>query len=422
VGKGGDEVKNLKTIIRREYSQRVRSKWFLISTFMAPILFLALGVGPVVFETAQENTRRTLGVVDETGVLGSRVIPRLEERGFTIRESAPGTEAELRRETVTGDIGGYLVIGPETLTQGHLTYYGLRGPGALSGMTIRGVVAQAALEVRLAELGEEGELELLMGGGALDLQLLQGTEGTREGDPEFAGAFAGAFLLYMVIVMYAAAVMRATLEEKTGRIVEILISSVRPSELMLGKILGVGSVGLTQLLVWILIGTMAFVVGLPALITARPDLADPEVIARALPGPGLVALFFAFFLGGYFLYAAIYAAIGGMCSTEEEAQHAQFPVVFLLFVPMMILLPVVEDPNSTMAVVMSLVPFFTPVIMYARMGAGAVPLWQLLLAVALLFSSVLVMARVAGRVYRVGILMQGKRPTLRELWRWSRQA
>ena len=114
--------------------------------------------------------------------------------------------------------------------------------------------------------------------------------------------------------------------------------------------------------------------------------------------------------------------MGGMCSTEEEAQQAQFPVVFLLIVPMMLLFHVIEDPNSTLAVVTSLVPFFTPVIMYARMGAGTVPLWQLLLALALLFSSVVVMARVAGRIYRVGILMQGKRPTLQELWRWSRQA
>jgi ABC-2 type transport system permease protein len=252
--------------------------------------------------------------------------------------------------------------------------------------------------------------------------LEEGPGGVGEGEPEFTGAFVGALLLYMVIVIYAAAVMRATLEEKTGRIVEILISSVKPSDLMLGKILGVGSVGLTQVLVWVLFGIAAFVLGLPALVSARPELADPAFFARALPGPGLVVLFFAFFLGGYFLYAAVYAAIGGMCSSEEEAQHAQFPVVFLLVLPMMILLPVIEDPNSTLAVVTSLIPFFTPVIMYARMGAGGVPSWQLALGMVLLFSSVLVMARVAGKIYRVGILMQGKRPTLGELWRWTRQA
>jgi ABC-2 type transport system permease protein len=416
-------MRSLGPILRREYLQRIRSRWFLVSTFLVPVLFLGLGVGPVVYETARENTRRTLAVVDETGVLGSRVAEGLEAAGYTVEEVSPGAETELGERVLSGELGGYLVLGREALTRGRIGYYGMEGPGAFSGMTIRGVVTQAALEVRLTELGRAEDLDALMSGGALDVRLLEESQSMMAGeDPELAGAFVGAFLLYMVIVMYASAVMRATLEEKTGRIVEILISSVRPSDLMLGKILGVGSVGLTQVFVWVLCGVAAFVFGLPALVAARPDLADPDVVLRALPGPGLVALFLAFFLGGYFLYAAVYAAIGGMCSTEEEAQHAQFPVVLLLVLQVMILLPVVENPDSTMAVATSLVPLFTPVIMYARMGAGGVPDWQLALSLVLLLSSVLFMARIAGKIYRVGILMQGKRPTLPELWRWTRQA
>jgi ABC-2 type transport system permease protein len=247
--------------------------------------------------------------------------------------------------------------------------------------------------------------------------------GLSEGDPEFMGVFVGTMALYMVILLYAVAVMRATMEEKTGRIVEILVSSVRPGHLMLGKILGVGSVGLTQLAVWVGMGILAVTLGLPALTAARPEAAaDPAFIAGALPGPGQAALFLALFLGGYFLYAGVYAAVGAMCSTEEEAQQAQFPVVILLALPVLFLMPVMEDPGSTLAVVASLVPFFTPILLYARVGTGDVPLWEVLAALFLLYGAVLAVAWVAGRVYRVGMLVQGKRPTLPELWRWVREA
>jgi len=257
----------------------------------------------------------------------------------------------------------------------------------------------------------------------MEVSLLQeGGGGTKEDEPQFIGVFAGTMLLYMVILLYAVAVMRATLEEKTGRIVEILVSSVRPGTLMLGKILGVGSVGLTQLAVWVAFGIVMLTLGLPALVAARPEMADPAFIAGALPGPGLAALFIALFLGGYFLYAAVYAAVGAMCSTEEEAQQAQFPVVMLLVVPVIFLMPIMENPNSTTAVVASFVPFFTPILMYARAGTGLIPLWQVLASLSLLYGAVLVVAWVAGRIYRVGILMQGKRPTLPELWRWVREA
>jgi ABC-2 type transport system permease protein len=191
---------------------------------------------------------------------------------------------------------------------------------------------------------------------------------------------------------------------------------------MLGKIIGVGSVGLTQLAVWILCGTVAFTLGIPALVAARPDLVDPEVVAQALPGAGLMVLFVVLFLGGYFLYAALYAAVGAMCSTEEEAQQAQFPVIFLLVPSIILLMPVMETPNATWAVIASMFPFFTPVLLYARVGAGTVPLWQIGLSVTLLYLGVLGVAWVAGRIYRVGILMQGKRPNLPELWRWVREA
>ncbi len=416
-------MRTLIAVIRREYLQRVRSKWFLVSTFAAPAFMIVAMVLPIIYESSREEARRKLALVDETGVLADRMEPALEAAGFTVEQAPTGSLDSLRVLAVAGELGGYLLLNDESLSRGHTTFFGSEGPGSIRGMTIRGVVVQSALEARLVETGSNADLRALLSGGTMDIRILEEEGGgTTESEPEFVGVFTGAMLLYMVVLMYAAAVMRAALEEKTGRIVEILISSIRPWELMLGKIIGVGSVGLTQLAVWILGGVLALTFGLPALVAARPDLADPQTIAQALPGFGLVALFLALFLGGYFLYAGLYSAVGAMCSSEEEAQQAQFPVVIFLIVPVLFLMPVMENPGAPLSVIMSMVPFFSPVLLYARAGAGSVPLWQIGTSLALLYAGVWVVAWVAGRIYRVGILMQGKRPTVPELWRWVKEA
>ena len=413
----------LKAVIRREYIQRVRTKWFLVATFAAPAFFIIMAVLPIMLEEGRQETRRTIGLIDETGLLAERVEPRLEEAGFIVEPAAPGSEEFLQAQALDGELGGYMILDREALNRGHSTFVGPRGPGAIRSMTLRGVVVQSALEVRLAEVGAEVDLDALFAGGSMDLQLLEeAASGADEDEPEFIGVFVGAMLLYFVVLMYAAAVMRAALEEKTGRIVEILVSSVRPWELMLGKIIGVGSVGLTQLAVWMACGILAMTLGIPALAAARPDLANPEAVVQALPGLGLAGLFVVLFLGGFFLYAAVYAAVGAMCSTEEEAQQAQFPVIFLMVAPILMLMPIMQGPNETWAIVASMVPFFSPVLLYARAGAGEIPVWQVLLSLTFLYLSVWGVAWIAGRIYRVGILMQGKRPTLPELWRWVREA
>ncbi len=416
-------MNGLLPVLRREYLQRIRSRWFLVGTFLAPLLVVGMMVVPVLYESGKEETRRTLAVVDETGALFDKVGPRLEEAGFTVREAGPDALEALRSEALAGNLGGFLVLGEEALSRGHGVYTGQEGPGLTRSLTIRDAVVRSALEVRLGAAGAAEDLNALLAGGELEVEILEDEgSGAKEDDPAFLGAFVGSMMLYMVILLYAVAVMRATLEEKTSRIVEILVSSVRPWELMLGKILGVGSVGLTQLAVWVLFGALGLTLGLPALVASRPDIANVEFLRQAVPGIGLTVLFVLLFLGGYFLYAAVYAAVGAMCSTDEEAQQAQVPVMMLLILPIMFLMPIIENPNSTLAIASSLFPFFTPVLMYARAGSGAVPVWEVVLGVAILFVSVPLVAWLAGRIYRVGILMQGKRPTLPELWRWMREA
>lgn len=233
--------------------------------------------------------------------------------------------------------------------------------------------------------------------------------------------FAGAMVLYMAIFIYGVQVMRAVLEEKTTRIVEVIISAMKPWQLMLGKILGVGAVGLTQLGIWFLSAALLLSFGLPYLVAARPELLEFESALEYLPAAGGIALFLAFFVLGYFLFSSLFAAVGAMCSTDEEAQQTLMPVMMLVIIPIMFLAPVIEDPNGPLATWLSLFPFFSPILMFPRFMGGA-PLWQAGLSLVLVVLTILVVASVAGRIYRVGILMQGKRPTLPELVRWVREA
>ena len=216
--------------------------------------------------------------------------------------------------------------------------------------------------------------------------------------------------------------MRSVLEEKTSRVVEVVISSMRPDQLMLGKILGVGAVGLTQLAIWGLAGTLIVAAGVPALLAANPALAQLSELREFLPGLRYFGLFIVFFLGGYFMYSGLYAAVGAMCNTDEEAQQAQMPVILLLVVPIIFVTQVIAEPNAPLSVALSLVPLFSPILMFARAAAGAAPLWQIGLSVVGMVVAVGVIAWVAGRIYKVGILMAGKRPTLPELFRWVREA
>jgi ABC-2 type transport system permease protein len=247
-------------------------------------------------------------------------------------------------------------------------------------------------------------------------------EGADIEDPEFVVAYMGAFLLYMVIMLYAVAVMRATLEEKTNRIVEVIISSMKPWHLMLGKILGVGAVSMTQMGIWLLSGVLMFTLGLPMLISARPEMASMAEVTEFLPGLGLLALFVGYFVFGFFMYSGLYAAVGAMCNSDEEAQQAQWPIIMLLIIPIVMVTNVIENPSSTMAVTLSLVPLFSPILMWGRVVGGGVPAWQVGLSFVLMLLAIFAIAWVAGRIYKVGILMAGKRPTLPELLRWIREA
>ncbi len=411
---------NVWAVIRREYLQRVRSKAFIFSTVALPLFMAAVFILPVYFANRDQEGERRIAVVDSTGVLYDRIASSLEESGWDVRaESAPDAMGTLRQRVDEGEIGGFIVLGSRTLESGEAAFYAAEAPSALDRLLLRTTISRAALERGLEQSGVDADA--LLQGGDLRLELLS-ESGSGMEDPDFMVAYIGAFMLYIAILMYAVAVMRATLEEKTSRIVEVIISSMKPWHLMLGKILGVGAVSLTQLSIWLLSGALLGSAGVPAMLAARPDLVQLEQIRDVLPGFGLLVVFVAFFLFGFFMYSGLYACVGAMCNTDQEAQQAQAPLVIFIVAPIILVIPVIQNPMSAMAVSLSLFPLFSPILMWARVAGGGVPAWQIALSFVLMAFAVVAIAWLAGRIYKTGILMTGKRPTLPELWRWVREA
>jgi ABC-2 type transport system permease protein len=219
-------------------------------------------------------------------------------------------------------------------------------------------------------------------------------------------------LIYMAVLLYGISVMRSVLEEKNSRIMEVLLSSASSTELMAGKILGVGAVGLTQILVWIV---MAGVFALPAL-AAQPKLSELQV------SPWVLAAFAAFFLLGYLLYSTMYATIGAITTTEQEGQQLQFLIVIPLVLAAFMLLPLIRAPDSPAVVWTSMIPFFAPIVMYGRIVVQTPPLWQIVLCLVLLIATVAGLVVLCARIYRIGVLIYGKRATLPEILKWLRYA
>jgi ABC-2 type transport system permease protein len=327
--------------------------------------------------------------------------------------------SSLRTRVDAGELGGFLVLDERTTATGAATLHASERPSGLDRLMLRTTVSRAALEHGLEQAGVDARA--MLGGGELRVELLS-ESGVQAGDPSFVVSYIGAFFLYIGILMYSVAVMRATLEEKTSRIVEVIVSSMKPWHLMLGKILGVGAVGLTQMSIWLTSGAVLGVSGLPMLLAAQPDAAGVERIMEALPGLGVVALFVGFFLLGFFMYSGLYACVGAMCNTDQEAQQAQAPLVIFIVAPIIMVIPVIQNPAGMMATTLSLFPLFTPILMWARVTTGGAPGWQVALSFFLMALAVLAIAWLAGRIYKVGILMTGKRPTVPELWRWVREA
>ncbi|RMH42465.1 MAG: ABC transporter permease [Deltaproteobacteria bacterium] len=404
---------------RREFTVRVRTVWFIVVTVLGPIGMLALILVPAYLGKKTIEQGVTIECIDRTPQRVSELFA-VDASPFTIRRVPPDTPiAELEQRIRARQIDGYLVLPEDLLAGGKAVYRGANASNVALMKVIENELLERAVFVARARLHGLSDAQILALSQPVDLdvRLTTGTGKPAEGTGAFVVGYATMFLLYMAILLYAVNIMRSVVEEKSNRVVEIVVSTIRPVPLMLGKIVGVGSVGLLQLFIWTFVAFLLFtyreiVLGWFGFSGAGVDL--PSV------GLDVVAVTLAYFLFGYFFYSALYAAIGAMVSSDQEAQQLQTPVVMLLVIPVVCTQFVANDPRGGVAELLTLIPFSSPVLMPMRFVLGGASAGDVAASLALLCGSLAVVVWLAGRIYRIGILRHGKRPTLRELAAWLR--
>jgi ABC-2 type transport system permease protein len=322
---------------------------------------------------------------------------------------------ELADQVRRGALDCYLVV-PKGVLEGKAVEFHTQNPGDfVTAAAMRGAIDHAVISRRLSNRGVQVEnlSELVRGAEFTLVKIGKGGESKEEGQT-FVVAFSVIFILYMTLVVYGMATMRSVLEEKTTRVVEILTSSVRPYHLLAGKILGVAGVAFTQFLIWTTTAVLISAYGAAVATAVRPGVSVPEI---HIP---LSLLIYAvlFFLAGYFLYASLYAAAGAMISSDEDLQQVQLPITLLIALAFVLYPAVMRDPTSRLSLTLSLIPFLSPILMVFRIGLQTPPFWQIALALALSVATTIGVVKLAAKIYRVGILMYGKRPSLVELLRW----
>jgi ABC-2 type transport system permease protein len=422
-------LNRILAVIRREYLERVRTKAFWISTLIVPILLGAMMVLPA-YLAARGGGEFNVAVVDLTERFFEPVdaeVQRMlsgddEKLSVTLVLQDPGTDLEATRERLKQEVSakrfdGVLVL-PEGLPdEGQPEYV---APN-VSAFKLLSVLERSVDNVTVADrltgagLDPDAVRELTRRPGLKTLKLGKGGEETSDRGQSFMLAYIFVMIIYVTVLMYGIYVMRGVLEEKSSHVVEVVVSTVKPFELMLGKILGIGAVGLTQFVIWAVV---------MAAISAPGAVAAVGISGMELPSlpAQLLAFFVIYFVLGFLLYGTLYAGIGAAFDTEQEAQNFQGIVTMFMVIPMVLMMQILNQPDGTLSVVLSLIPFFTPMLMFLRMTLTQVPIIQLVASVVFMLGAIVVAAWIVGKIYRVGILMHGSKPKLKDLVRWVREA
>jgi ABC-2 type transport system permease protein len=426
----------LWAIIKREYLERVRSKWYLLTTALAPLFFGIIAIVPMVIASRTKASPDLSHVVilDATGTqLGLRVAGELAggisgaPTRAVVRAVAP-SELASAETLATHEVMrlqdpmlGYLVLDSSTIA-GHSERYAGRNASTLVDVSeIESSVRRALLAQRLEHEGlQPSRIRELT---KVDLKMT--SERLSDRGREVGGlanalfSYLIAFVLYMMLVIYGQQILRGVMEEKTSRVAEVVISSVSTDTLLAGKVIGVGGASLTQIIVWVV--STALVFKSRGLILARLHVANVEIPIPHI-GIGIALLLLAFFVLGFIFYAALFAAMGSTVTNEQDVQQASLPVTMLLVASIVFIQPILLDPTSTFSKVMSWLPFSSPILMPLRMTVVQVSWAELAGTLAGLLLACVAATWVAARIYRVGMLMYGKRPTFREMARWVRRA
>ncbi|PVW14552.1 ABC transporter permease [Marixanthomonas spongiae] len=432
-------MNHLPLILKREYLNKIRNKSFIIMTFLSPLLLVGIFTLVAYLSNINNDSVRTITILDESRLF----VDQFEDTGsIHYKPLNDITLAEAKKLSEESEYYGFLYI-PKTQTIDELankiTFYSEDSPS----LTIMGDIQDAIEEkVNTEKLQEAGidpkKIDQLRININTNLETYAGEETSKLGSGLkliFGGA--AGYLLFMFIIIYGNMIMRSVIEEKTSRIIEVIISSVKPIKLLLGKIFGTTLAGITQFVAWlILIGVFGLVVtsvlGIDPSTVQTPqqqmmeangsgvEQIAAEVIREvtSLPITNLIIMFILFFIGGYLLYASLYAAVGAAVDSETDTQQFMMPILLPLILAVYVgFFTVIDNPHGTVSQVFSFIPFTSPVVMLMRIPFG-VPIWQQIVSVIILFATFMGMVWFAAKIYRVGILMYGKKPSYKELVKW----
>jgi ABC-2 type transport system permease protein len=415
-------MRNIWLIIRREYVERVHSKSFVISTVLFPALMLGMTVLPAKLAGMKAGGTRHIAVVSDNPEFANAVKTQLEgdkKAKYSVdvyTQPTEETRTRLKDSVNTAKINGFVWLPNEAVNARKVNYYAQETSDFIEVATLQGALRTALMRNELVARGvSPADIDKLTNQLEMETVTLKGgVEKKDDGPGKFISVLILVMMLYMTLLIYGMSVMRSVLEEKTSRVMEVVLSSAKASELMAGKVMGVGAVGLTQVAIWLTIAAAA---------------SSPALIAMAgVKGGGMgfdlkiLPAFAIFFVGGYMLYSTLFATLGAMVNSEQEAQQWQTFVTLPIVVPIMMMWFVMRQPNAPVSVWMSMVPFFSPILMYMRVVVQTPPWWQIALSVSLLAATIAGVIWLCSRIYRVGILMYGKKPTLPEIMKWVKYA
>jgi ABC-2 type transport system permease protein len=411
-------------IIRREYVELVRKKSFVIGTILVPVFMLAFLFIPLLLAFFEPDDQLTVAVVDHTGEVGGTFAASFQdttkngEPKYLFRQGPAdaASKAELIAALDRGDVDIIFEIPDDVFESSKADYItkDVRSiqtqdtfAGKLTGIVIQHRLARRGLELdQVSELTSRIELreQYLSSSGEVEDRGFLTTWGL---------VFGFVMILYMALLTWGITISRSIIEEKGTRIIEVLLSSVEPRDLLLGKVVGIGLAGITQMAIWAVMGLV---------ISAYGNAAAISIFTKVSVPFSVFVYFVLYFVLGFLLYASLFTLIGAICSSEHDAQQLQGLVTMPMIIPILILMVIVQSPNSTLAVVMSLIPLFTPMVMLGRIVVLHPPAWQVILSVVLMVVSIYLSISFSARVFRVGILMYGKRPSPREVVKWYRSA
>lgn len=427
-------------IIQREFLTRIQKKSFILLTILMPFIIAAVAVAPLLLASIKDDTQHMVMLVDKT----LKYAPLFEDNESYHFVTAPEVLPEFREEDANVKavilISEDLVENPNALKM----YSSEEVPADLQRLT-EDILSEKVRADKLASYNVEG-LEEIIASAEVNISaqtvkwMDDGGETSSNSGIALGVGFLFTFMIYMFVMSYGGMVMQGVMEEKTNRIMEIIVSSVKPFQLMMGKIIGIALVGFVQIAIWgvmltAILTAVAFLVGTPEVATPPTmmggDAAMQTVVAEAqagnpvteilgaLPIVELIIMFVLYFIGGYLLYASFFAAVGASINAQEDSSQFMMPVILIMIFGLYAALYGAENPDGPLAFYASIFPLTSPIVMMVRIPFG-VPLWQELLSLALLYATAIFIVWISGRIYRVGILMYGKKPTVKEILKWIR--